>query len=183
MVAVNDASSPIKRHRTQKIVSVVILASVALMQLIAPVGGRAVLVNVTRSEPLGLYVRTNLAPIPGRLIAFSAPAAAFPFANGDLSYLHHVPLLKMVAAGPGDRVCANSDHVVINGQLGPLIAKVDQQRRALPHWAECRTLRAGELFALAAHIPNSFDSRYFGPVRLSAIIGVFQPLISLPDAP
>ena len=34
----------------------------------------------------------------------------------------------------------------------------------------------GELFLLSATNPASFDSRYFGPVAVSAVIGSAQPL-------
>jgi type IV secretory pathway protease TraF len=46
----------------------------------------------------------------------------------------------------------------------------------LPHWDGCRTLQADELFLLMAAVPDSFDSRYFGPVSLSAVIGRLVPL-------
>lgn len=138
--------------------------------------GPEVLFNTTPSEPLGLYARTDLPPGPGRLIAFRAPPAAFPYAESHLAYLHRVPLLKSVAAGPGDQVCAAGDVLTINGQPRGVISERDGQGRALPHWRECRILADGELFALANHVPNSFDSRYFGPVATTSVIGVFRPL-------
>ena len=142
-----------------------------------------ILVNTTPSEPLGLYARTDLAPRPGLLVAFRAPAAAFPYADARLTYLHRVPLLKTVAAGPGDRVCATSDMLLINGQPRGVIAERDGEGRALPHWRGCRVLAEGELFALATRVPNSFDSRYFGPVPMRSVIGVFRPLLLVKDAP
>jgi type IV secretory pathway protease TraF len=36
----------------------------------------------------------------------------------------------------------------------------------------CRRLEPGELFLLSVTNPASFDSRYFGPVSASAVIGV-----------
>jgi conjugative transfer signal peptidase TraF len=135
-----------------------------------------VLINTTPSEPLGLYARTDLAPAPGRLVAFLAPATAFPYADARLTYLHRTPLLKSIAAGPGDQVCALSDELTINGRPRGVIADRDREGRALPHWRACRTLRPGELFTLADRVPNSFDSRYFGPIPAHSVIGVFRPL-------
>lgn len=135
-----------------------------------------VLVNTTPSEPLGLYARTDQAPQPGRLVAFSAPAAAFPYADRRLSYLHRVPLLKVIAAGPGDQVCATSRELTINGRPRGVIFERDGEGRALPRWRGCRALGPGEFFALADRVPNSFDSRYFGPISAGSVIGVFRPL-------
>lgn len=140
------------------------------------VAGPGVLVNTTPSEPLGLYARTNLPPAQGRLVAFRAPPSAFPYADLHLAYLHRVPLLKAVAAGPGDQVCAATDILTINGRPRGVIAERDRQGRALPHWRGCRTLAPGEFFALADRVPNSFDSRYFGPISAASVIGVFRPL-------
>lgn len=135
-----------------------------------------VLINTTPSEPPGLYLRTNAPPAVGRLIAFPAPAAAFPYADGHLAYLHRVPLLKAVGAAPGDRVCTTSGRLVINGQDRAAIANRDGEGRALPRWRACRTIGADELFVFSNRVANSFDSRYFGPVRRSAYVAVYTPL-------
>jgi conjugative transfer signal peptidase TraF len=159
------------------VAAVVVVVGVAL----APVS-RSVLVNTTPSEPIGLYARTHQALRPGRLVAFLAPASAFPYADRRLGYLHRVPLLKMIVAGPGDRVCTLTDQLLINGQVYGAIAEADAEGRALPHWRACRALADGELFALADRVPNSFDSRYFGPISERSVIGVFRPLFLLGDA-
>jgi conjugative transfer signal peptidase TraF len=142
---------------------------------------RQVLLNTTPSEPIGLYTRTRLQPKSGRLAAFPAPPAAFPYADLRLSYLRREPMLKMIAAGPGDRVCTLSRRVVINGALHGAIAETDRQGRELPHWRGCRMLATGELFALSDRVPNSFDSRYFGPVSAGSVVGVFRPLVLFKD--
>jgi hypothetical protein len=55
-------------------------------------------------------------------------------------------------------------------------ATVDGRGRPLSAWQQCRRLHDGELFLLSATNPASFDSRYFGPVAVSAVIGSAQPL-------
>ena len=52
----------------------------------------------------------------------------------------------------------------------------DRLGRPLPSWPQCRQLRPGELFLLSATNPASFDSRYFGPVSASAVIGAAHPI-------
>ncbi len=149
------------------------LVSVGTITATAP----ELLVNTTPSEPPGLYLRSGRAPTPGRLVAFLAPAAAFPYADRRLSYLHQVPLLKAVAAGSGDLVCTLHAQLEIYGKARAPIVQADRQGVALPHWNACRRLTADELFVFSDRVPNSFDSRYFGPVRRSAVLGVYVPLV------
>jgi conjugative transfer signal peptidase TraF len=157
-----------------------VLTSLASAAIVAALASNRlhplVLLNTTPSEPLGLYTAT-LEPIRvGAIVAFRAPAAAFPYADRKLSYLHRTPMLKAVAAGPGDRVCTTSDRLVINGEDRAPIASLDGEGRALPRWMGCRRLSPDELFVFSIRVPNSFDSRYFGPVRRDAVVGVFQPV-------
>lgn len=164
-------------HRRQQTAIAAGLLAVGLAALAAlSQGGPVLLANTTASEPKGLYVR-RFAPVRvGALIAFATPAPAFPYADYRLGYLRTRPLLKAVAAGPGDLVCTASGRLVINGADRAAIARVDGEGRALPRWNGCRRLGADELFAFSDRVPNSFDSRYFGPVSRGAVIGVFRPL-------
>jgi type IV secretory pathway protease TraF len=56
------------------------------------------------------------------------------------------------------------------------VLPADRLGRPLPSWQQCRSLRPGELFLLSSANPASFDSRYFGPVSASAVIGVAHPV-------
>jgi type IV secretory pathway protease TraF len=67
---------------------------------------------------------------------------------------------------------------VINGRDLAPIASRDGEGRALPRWTACRQLGPDELFVFSARVPNSFDSRYFGPVSRTAVMGVFNPLLT-----
>ncbi|MGZ5437981.1 MAG: S26 family signal peptidase [Candidatus Binatia bacterium] len=51
-----------------------------------------------------------------------------------------------------------------------------RQGRSLPSWNHWRRLGAEEAFVSAPRVSNSFDSRYYGPVRREAITGVYGPL-------
>jgi len=136
------------------------------------------LFNTTPSEPLGLYIETPGQVSTGRLVAFRAPAAAFPYADRRLGYLRHTTLLKAVAAGPGDVVCATAGRLRINGRDRAPIAVRDSVGVTLPRWSGCRRLGANELFAFSDWAPNSFDSRYFGPIDRSSVVGVYRPVFS-----
>lgn len=137
-----------------------------------------VLVNDSPSEPPGLYVRALGDAIrPGSLVAFPAPAAAFPYADRHSGYLRTTPIIKSVAAVGGDHVCTVGGVLAINGVRRAVIQSHDSRGQTLPRWSGCRALAAGELFVFSDRIPNSFDSRYYGPVLASQAVP-YRPLIT-----
>ena len=136
-------------------------------------------INETPSEPPGVYLRARHDVIRvGSLIAFLAPQPAFPYADRRAAYLHRTPILKAVAAVGGDRVCTAGGMLVINDVRRAAVAVRDSQGFALPHWTACRRLAADELFVFSDRVSNSFDSRYYGPVRLSRA-QVYRPLVTV----
>jgi len=142
---------------------------------------QVVLLNRTPSEPPGLYARTGQGIAVGRIIAFRVPALGRAYVDQALPVLRHRSLLKAVAAGPGDRVCEGEGILVINGRpWAPVVAR-DHLGRPLPHWQGCRALTADEVFVFSDRVPNSFDSRYFGPVSRQAVLGVYQLVAPLRD--
>lgn len=151
------------------------VSALATGSLFARAGqGPALLLNGSPSEPPGLYLRAQGPARTGAIIAFRAPAAAFPYADRHMPYLHQRPLLKAVAAVAGDMVCTHGETLAINGITRATIQTRDREGRALPHWSGCRSLRADELFVFSARVPNSFDSRYYGPVNQRAVLGVYR---------
>lgn len=87
-----------------------------------------------------------------------------------------VPLLKRVGAVAPQQVCVFDALVWIDGVPVAAVRPADRLGRPLPSWPQCRQLRPGELFLLSVTNPASFDSRYFGPVSASAVIGVARPI-------
>jgi len=143
---------------------------------LASAGPPQLLINHTPSEPLGPYWRIPGGPVVGALIAFPAPAAAFPYADRRLSYLRRELMLKAVGAGPGDRVCTVGTILTINDVVRATIADRDGQGALLPRWRACRRLQSGELFVFSNRVPNAFDSRYFGPISDRSVAGVYRRL-------
>lgn len=145
-----------------------------------PLAGSApsALINITPSEPLGLYARTSERPEVGRLIAFGPPRVSAAVGDGRLTRYHS--FLKQVAAVGGDLVCSDGRRVSINGAPAGAVAQMDHLGRPLPHWTACRRLSVGEVFVLSNRVPDSFDSRYFGPVPLSTVFGVYRPIWAAP---
>lgn len=136
----------------------------------------AILINTSPSEPMGLYVARGAPPARGERIAFRIPAPGRTYAARVMPERLRSSILKTVLAQEGDLVCTTSGRLVVNGRdLAPIIDR-DRRGERLPHWRGCRPLRAGEYFVFSSRIPNSFDSRYYGPVSSGDVIGVYAPL-------
>lgn len=88
----------------------------------------------------------------------------------------HVPLLKRVGAVAPQHVCIVADQVRIDSVPVAAALPADRLSRPLPSLQLCRRLEAGELFLLSVTNTTSFDSRYFGPVSASTVIGVAHPV-------
>lgn len=126
--------------------------------------------NASPSVPIGLYAVTRTWPRAGDLALVRLPANVAVLAARGAYLPRSAFLLKPVTAVPGDRICRVSDRIFVNGHFMALARWADRLGRSLPAWSGCRTLAAGELFLLA-NDPDSFDSRYFGPLAQQHIIG------------
>jgi conjugative transfer signal peptidase TraF len=153
------------------------LAPVALIATVrAAIGAPVILYNPSPSEPVGFYRLTRSAPGRGTIIAFLVPAAGRPYAAAHLPYIARSAILKEIAASDGAMVCEKEGALFINGQARGSAAATDRHGVALPRWSGCRRLATEEYFVLSNRIPNSFDSRYYGPVPRADVIGVYRPL-------
>ncbi|UVL52349.1 S26 family signal peptidase [Pseudomonas sp. B21-036] len=108
------------------------------------------------------------------LVPLPAEAAALAAQRGYLPT--HVPLLKRVGAVSPQQVCITDGIVRIDGVPAAAVLRADRLGRPLPSWKQCRRLEPGELFLLSVTNPASFDSRYFGPIAASTVIGVAHPV-------
>lgn len=108
------------------------------------------------------------------LVPLPAEAGALAAQRGYLPT--RVPLLKRVGAIPPQEVCIAGGIVRIDGVPSAAVLHADRLGRLLPSWQQCRRLESGELFLLSVTNPASFDSRYFGPVAASTVIGVAHPV-------
>ena len=134
------------------------------------------LVNESPSVPRGLYLRQpGGAPLRGAMVALPQPPIARRYL-GALGMPGEVLLIKRVAAVGGDAVCRQGSAVRTPGRLAPVL-DFDRRGAALPGWTGCRRLAADELFLLG-DTPGSFDSRYFGPVRIRDLEGVFRETLT-----
>ena len=158
-------------------VAVIFLCCVAVVLTVAfSVGYR---VNMTRSEPVGLYRLVPEAPTRGDLAAFClSPENAYTALSAERNYLGtsslcpsgQKPLLKEVAGLAGDSVTVHSSLIQVNDTLFTLTSRTrDSQERELPRNLRSGVIPEGKALLLSTHHKNSFDSRYFGLVDASTL--------------
>lgn len=133
--------------------------------------------NASASVPIGLY---DLHPPRhlkvGDLVAVmpDKPLADFMVERGYIG--RDVPLMKHVAALPGQTVCRTGNTVTVDAVLFGDALDRDKRGRHLPVWQGCRRIADGDIFLMNPSVPDSLDGRYFGPIAARTVIGKATPL-------
>ena len=138
--------------------------------------------NASASTPVGFYTIGDVGALDVTdLVAVDAPEPLATFLS-DGGYLPRgVPLLKRVAALPGQRVCRTGLVITVDGvPMGDALDR-DRRGRLLPIWRGCQLVANGELFLMNWQVRDSLDGRYFGPLPASAVIGRATPLYTDED--
>lgn len=150
----------------------------------ATVGGYRL--NLTPSEPLGLWRIEALRRSTeiGDLVFVCPPVTAMFEEARRQGYLRpglcaggFAPLIKMVAALPGQYVVV-TDHVIIDGRslAASVVRKADGEGRTItPYPGDI--VPSGHLY-LHSSFASSYDSRYFGPVPDSGLLGLARPVLT-----
>ena len=142
-------------------------------------------INSSPSLPIGLYITTE-----GDRANLAEFCPAEPF--GDLAIARGyrdagncrdgaAPLLKPVVARPADVVELSDRGITVNGRILPNTAPIstDTRGRPLSPWQFGRhVVQPGTVWVASSFNPRSFDSRYFGPVQISAIRNYLRPLLT-----
>ncbi len=160
------------------------ISSVSLftLGLLVMLGGAGFRVNLTPSEPLGLWriVDPDRPILVGDLIFICPPdtdqmreARARGYLRLGLCHGHVAPLIKSVAATSGQTVEIDSA-VRVDGKPLPhsRVAPFDGQGRAMTAYGG-GVVPPGMVF-LHSEFPASFDSRYVGPLPMDGILGLAQ---------
>jgi len=153
--------------------------TVAIVLLLSTIGGASprYIWNASNSVPIGLY---RLQPVTKltvtELVAVQPPnlLATFLDLNGYLPI--GVPMLKRVLALPGQTVCRSGLTIAVDGIDVGEAQEHDGRGRPLPTWHGCRVIADGDVFVMNWQSTDSLDSRYFGPLPASAVIGKAEPV-------
>lgn len=134
--------------------------------------------NASASAPVGLYrIREAGSLTLGELVAVTPPSRLARFLAARHYLPMGVPLMKRIAALPGQRICRSGSIITVDGRPVATARARDSIGRPLPQWRGCHQIRAGDLFLLNA-APDSLDGRYFGPLPASGLMGIAQPLLT-----
>src|SRR5690606_29388207 len=140
------------------------LDEVQVAQAPKPVQSKPILANPDAVFTYGGFIKLD---------AMATDTSDGMIAEGSAGRMFYVPSTIPVAPQRG---CVQGSQVRIDGVLVARRLRWDRQGRALPAWQACRRLVGDELFLLSSSNPASFDSRYFVPVSVDAVIGRAQPL-------
>ncbi|SIN93461.1 conjugative transfer signal peptidase TraF [Halodesulfovibrio marinisediminis] len=143
-------------------------------------------INLTHSEPTGLYKLASAPLARGDLVAFCLSLEnAYTAISAERNYLGtsalcssgQKPLLKEVVGLAGDSVTVHSSSIQVNDMLFILTSRErDSQGRELPRKLHSVVIPESKALLLSTHHKNSFDSRYFGLVdtsKLRKVIPIF----------
>ncbi len=152
-------------------------------------------INLTASLPIGIW---KIKPLPrgstlkdlkGKYILFHPPNTPFfkeakkrGYVGFGLNKNFIRPLLKQVVGIPGDRISVSENGISINGKMLPNSASKisDGMGRKMPV-ANSTVLKPGELWIMSTYSSNSFDSRYFGEIRLVEKQGLNPAFLTAPS--
>lgn len=137
---------------------------------------RPVLVwNTTASAPTGLYgVTAEPEPMVGDLVFVRPPDALADRLDGAGFLPRGALLVKQIAAVAPSVACRDGDRITLDGLSAVRALDRDRTGRPLPVWTGCHRLASDEVFFLNED-PRSLDSRYFGALPVSDIVGHATP--------
>ncbi len=163
-------------------------AAVAVLALVAFAGWLGCYrINTTPSYPLGLW-RIEALGRPAAIgdLVFICPPITPAFAMAfERGYIRRglcpgrlSPLIKTVVAAEGQSVDIGA-HVSVEGrQLAHSeVHRVDAEGRALVAWRG-GAVPPGYLY-LHSDFAGSYDSRYFGPIPESGVLGLARPVFTV----
>ncbi len=164
------------RHRFRPLVIGLLIAAVLLVGL--KLASTRVILQVTGSLPKGIYAVHAPGRIePGMLVVFDIPrrVRGLVLARGWIPKHLRYYLMKPVAAVAGDSVIVCEKGLYVNGSYWGAVKRYDSRGLVLPALNKSYVLDAGQYFT-ACRGDDSFDGRYFGPIKRKEIRAVATPL-------
>lgn len=143
-------------------------------------------INLTPSEPLGLWriVALDRPASTGDLVFICPPQTVAMMEARERGYLHSgacpggvAPLIKTVIAIAGQSVEIGA-HVTVDGRQIPFSKLAQRDGKGRPMKPFAGGVVPDESVFLHSPFRSSYDSRYFGPLPASGILGLAQPVLT-----
>ena len=177
-------------NRKTKIIKFIIsllLVFVFLVMIITIFKKNGYILNNTSSFPIGIYqVKKQKKYQRGDLVSFCAPLnetvkklVSYGFAPANTNCDNSTPvLLKKIVALEGDKIEIQNNAVYINHILQPKskIYLVGRMGNTLEKQLS-QNIKANMFWAMSDYNIHSYDSRYYGQVPLTNIIGKAHPIL------
>ena len=182
-ILATQSNAPLRSRRRRRVALLLISIPAAASALAFTLDLR---INLTPSEPLGIWrIHPLVRPVRvGDLVFVCPPQTADMAEARGRGYLRaglcpggYAPLIKAIAATSGQRIDIGR-HVHIDGRELPhsSLASKDGKGRILSPFAG-GTVPVGQVF-IHSSFAGSFDSRYFGPVPASGILGFASEVLT-----
>lgn len=137
--------------------------------------------NATASAPIGLYAVGPADKLEVGDLVVVRPDEALEDFMVERRYIGRgIPLLKHIAALYGQQVCRIGRDIMIDGRFAAAALDRDSRGRELPVWQGCQHIAPNAVFLLNSAARDSLDSRYFGPLSVTDVLGKTQPLYTDP---
>ena len=143
-----------------------------------------VLINITPSMKLGIYVRSHKPIHRGDIVAFCLVG---PYKAMGLNRLYiqkgrkcggAEPLIKEVIATPGDDVILEDSYITVDGvRYRFRTFYQDSEGRALDIYPRGNYPNTYGYWVIGTHAKNSWDSRYWGMISKEQILYKLKPLL------
>jgi type IV secretory pathway protease TraF len=144
------------------------LAFLAIKPLVNPVP--LVIWNASESVPIGWFFVVKRQPKVGEIAVIKPAEWVRIYASSRGYFPKDVWLLKPIYADHPSIICRFGRYVFVDGKHVTTAKGGDKKHRVLPVWKGCKELTPTQYFVLGHH-RDSFDSRYFGPVDKSQVVG------------
>ncbi|WP_171034216.1 conjugative transfer signal peptidase TraF [Lichenicoccus roseus] len=147
--------------------------------------------NMTPSMPVGLWAVSRRPPAQltrGSIVAIclpmsiGIPARERGYVTGGECPGQTMPMLKTIAAVPGDIVAISTRGLSVNGVLLAHSQALGRDSKGRPLTGMAigtYSVRQSVFWLYAGHDPRSFDSRYYGGLPGKNVIGYAWPLLVL----
>lgn len=155
---------------------ITLFALISLGQNIFP---KIFMINMSYSMPIGIYIIDNDKDYAVGDVVAIIPPKNIKDLMIERGYLEEKQyLIKKIAGMEGDVYKNVNDLAYVNDKYIGNIYKVDSKKRPIPNYLGQHVIPSGYFLAIADNRPNSFDSRYFGLLKVTDIKYKLQPLIT-----